>query len=89
MYLSWGKTKAGSNNIYGMSVETLIKEFTKLSEAEKARFLELLLNIDDEILPEWKAEVEKRWKAFENGEIAPLDGPEAERQLARKHGLSL
>lgn len=37
----------------------------------------------------WVAEVERRWKAFENGEIAALDSPEAELQLARKHGLCL
>lgn len=71
-----------------MSADTLYKAYQELPEGEKHQFLALLLDVvDEELLPEWQKEIQRRWENFENDPSAALDGSEVEKQLAAKHGL--
>lgn len=74
-----------------MSIETLVKEFQKLSVSEKVRFLQLIEKVEEEgsLSLEWKNEIKRRWQAFETGENLPVDGQIVEQRLAQKHGIQL
>lgn len=56
--------------IVGMSVETLVKEYNKLSERDKARFMALLSVTTEDNIPDWAHEAtealsEEEWVAIE------------------------
>ncbi|MEN0003477.1 MAG: addiction module protein [Bacteroidota bacterium] len=73
-----------------MSVETLVKEYQQLSEADRIRFLELIHPHDEssnDVSDAWKAELDKRIAAYESGAVAAIDGKEMEKQLAAKYGV--
>lgn len=74
-----------------MSIETLVKEYQKLSESEKVRFLQLIDQVEEggALSLEWKNEIKRRWQAFETGKNLPDDGQIVEQRLAEKHGIPL
>ncbi len=69
-----------------MSVETLYSEYSKLSEIDRILFLDMV-EPENKLSDEWKAEIDKRWEAFEKGEVKAIDGMEMERRLAEKYDL--
>lgn len=74
-----------------MSVETLFKEFTNLSETEQKSFLEDALSYlySEREEDEWKAELDRRVQAYENGNVVALSGKQLETALAEKYGIQL
>jgi len=74
-----------------MSVETLFKDFTSLSEIEQRNFLDVVLSYlyGDREESAWKAELDRRMQAYENGTVAALNGQQVEKDLAEKYGVPL
>ena len=75
-----------------MSVEALVKEYQKLSEAERLRFLELIHPYDeskDDLSEEWKAELDRRLAAYESGQVKPIDGKKKKKKLIAEYGIEL
>ena len=72
-----------------MSVENLVKAYQELSGSEKEQFLSMVLQEKDELSPEWKEEISRRWEAYKAGESLALDALEVDKMLAQKYGLSL
>ncbi|MEM6628852.1 MAG: addiction module protein [Bacteroidota bacterium] len=72
-----------------MTVETLIEEYHKLSEIDKERFITLLSLEEDELSPEWKAEIDRRWANFKAGKTIAQNSDDVDQRLARKYGLRL
>ena len=70
-----------------MTVETLIREYQKLSETDKERFITLLSQEEDELSSEWKAEIERRWANFKAGKTVAHDSDTVDQRLAKKYGL--
>lgn len=69
-----------------MSVETLYGEYSKLSEIDRIRFLDMV-EPENKLSDEWKAEVLRHCEAIEKGESQLLDDDEVDRYLIEKHGL--
>lgn len=75
-----------------MSIETLVKEYHKLSEADRMRFLELIHPFDEsenDLSPEWIAEIKRRLAAYESGEVAALESDEADNRIIKEYGIEL
>lgn len=74
-----------------MSVETLVKEYISLTEAEQAEFLALIgIEIeDDQLSPEWKAEIDRRWQEVLDGTVTLVSGEELSKRLTEKFGVEI
>ncbi len=74
-----------------MSVETLVKEYASLTEAEQAEFLALIgVEADDDALsPEWETEIDRRWQEVVDGTATLVSGEELSRKLTEKFGVEI
>ena len=73
-----------------MDVATIEREALALTVAERAllanRLLQTLDLEDPERMRRWGGEAERRLQAFERGEMAATDGPEAVAAIRRRLG---
>ncbi len=73
-----------------MDVATIEREALSLTVAERALLADRLLRTLDQEDPErmerWGREADRRLKAFERGDIASVDGPEAVAAIRRRLG---
>jgi putative addiction module component (TIGR02574 family) len=73
-----------------MDVATLEREALSLTVAERAlladRLLQTLDQEDPERMERWGREADRRLEAYERGEIAAIDGPEAVAAIRRRLG---
>lgn len=74
-----------------MSVEALFREFTSLPETEQKSFLGDVLSYlyGDKEEEAWKAELDRRVQAYENGTVTALSGQQFENELVEKYGVPL
>ena len=73
-----------------MDVPTIEREALALTVAERALLVDRLSQslglVDAERMERWGQEAEQRLQAFERGEIAATDGPEAVAAIRRRLG---
>ena len=73
-----------------MDVATIEREALSLTVAERAlladRLLQTLDQEDPERMERWGREADRRLEAYERGEIAAIDGPEAVAAIRRRLG---
>jgi hypothetical protein len=71
-----------------MDVATIEREALSLTVAERAlladRLLQTLDQEDPERMERWGREADRRLEAFERGEIASVEGPEAVAAIRRR-----
>lgn len=73
-----------------MDVATIEREAPSLTVAERALLADRLLQTldleDGERMERWGREADRRLQAFERGELAATDGPEAVAAIRRRLG---
>ena len=72
-----------------LTLEALQAEVLKLSAADQARLLDLLLDSMDEdeaIEREWEQIADQRDAELESGAVAPVDGPTVLARLRARYG---
>lgn len=75
-----------------MSVETVLQAYQQLSKGEQVLFQRMIQNQDssahtEDLSPEWKAEINRRWEAYKNGEMEVVDGRDVQKRIAEKYGF--
>jgi hypothetical protein len=72
-----------------MSIEALVKEYSSLSDAEQAEFLALIgvETDEDDLSPEWEAEIDRRWQEVLDGTATLVSGEELSKKLTEKFGV--
>mgnify|MGYP001420384788 CR=1 FL=1 len=72
-----------------MTLDTLQAELLKLSAADKARLLDVLLDSideDEEVEREWQRVADEREAELESGAVVAVDGPTVLARLRAKYG---